>query len=179
MSKKRTITKQTLAYYAVVDVLDEQTGNLTGNHFRKDGANKKVRAILTEIAKVAVHNALIKPALKPDFSNRNWRKDFATAVEKAMIDQGIEKVFDQYIYRLQKQFPKAVGDRATVRWAYCKIATYAGQVATMLVYNLDPKRLSSSYDEKQEEMLLFAQTLKRKGVPVIIVPIPDARLQTN
>lgn len=170
MSNTRTLTDRTLANRHVADVLDEQTGNLTQNHFRKDGAYKRVHGMLEQVARRAIQCALAKqPVSKPDLTKRNWRGNFATAVERAMIDAGFESDVEGYVQQFLQTLPKVVGHRAKTKYCYFKIASYAGQCATMLIHRLDPDLLSMPDDEAMETLLHVADIAIQAGVPTMII----------
>lgn len=175
MSKRRTVTMKALANENVTDIIDEQYGNLTQKHFQRDGAYKQVSKMLTEVARQAIQCALVKPASRPHFM-KNWHKDFANDCANAMTNAGFETKVPRFVQDFKKRFPKIIGDRAEVEWSYYKIASYAGQCATMILYGLNPDLLKIHEDEFNEEMERLIDLAEQKGIQPLIV---DPKLFLN
>lgn len=169
MSNTRTLTEKTLSNRHVVDVLNEQTGNLTQRHFDKTGPYRKVYGMLSQVARRAIQCALSKPVAKPDLTRRNWRRIFANAVVKVMTNAGFKSDVEGYIKQFQQTLPKVIGSRAKIGWSYFKIATYAGQCATMLLHGLDPDLLTASDEEIVEEQMHLIDIAEQHNVPTIVV----------
>jgi hypothetical protein len=170
MSKTRTITDKTLTNPDTAYIIDEQTGNMILRHFCTNGPYYCVHGILTKVARRAIYCALLKgPVGKPDFTNKNWHQDFADAVVKAMIDAGFEQDVDKFIVQIKKVFPKAVGTRAEIKYMYYKIASYAGQCATMLLHGLNPDLLSMTEEEVLEDQKSLIAMALQNDRPVMVV----------
>lgn len=173
MSKTRTLTDRTLANRHVADVLDEQTMNLTQQFRGEGGAYKKVYGMLTKVARHAIRCVLAKPVGKPNMTRKNWHQDFANACERAMIAAGFEKAVEGYVKEFMRTLPKAVGTRAETKWSYFKIATYAGQCATMLHHRLNPDLLTETDEEYMAHVDRIIEVAKGAGIPTAVVILPS------
>jgi hypothetical protein len=174
MSNTRTITDKTIAHPLLADVLLEQTTNLTQGPYDKNGANKHVYAMLEKVARRAVQCALLKQSVdRPNIMDPEWHHDFANAVERAMIDAGFDQDVVGYVEWFRGTMPKVIGSRAETKWCYYKIATYAGQCATMLLYGLDPALLTMSHEEAMEAQMKLLQIASDAGTPILVVEMPD------
>jgi hypothetical protein len=172
MSKKRTLSVRTLNNQHVVDVLDEQTGNLTQHHSTKRGAYRQIHAILSEVGKDAIRCLFSGGGpCRPDFDIPDWRQNFANEVEEHMIKGGFKSLIPTYIEEIMKKFPKAVGGRAESEWCYCKIAYYCGQVASMITYKLDPELLTASPKEKLKGQLALIDFLINHQKPFTVISV--------
>ncbi len=173
MSKTRTITDRAIAHPLVEKVIQEQIGNLIGRRCTTRGAYKQVHFMLTKVARRAVQCALQGHVSKPDMTHDEWKSTFANDVERAMIASGFERDADAYIAWFQGRMPKVIGDRAQTKWIYYKLATYAGQCATMLIHKLDPNMLIMSSEEGVEEQLELLEMVVEAGIPAVVVEFSE------
>lgn len=170
MSNTRTITDRALTHELVKDVLAEQAGNMTQIRDMKAGANPKVYEMLARFARRAIQRSLAtQSVVRPDLDSSQWQHDFANQVEYAMMGAGLETDVREYANWFEKTMPKAIGGRATIEYMYVKIASYAGQVANMLLHHLDPALLHQSYEEAMDELLELAASVDNS----IIIVLPD------
>lgn len=170
MSNTRTITDKALSHRLVVDVLEEQTGNMTQIRDMKKGVNIHVYEMLSKVARRAIQCSLATQSVeRPNLNDADWQHTFANQTERAMLAAGFDADIRKYANWFEKTMPKAIGGRASIDYMYMKIATYAGQCANMLLHRLDPELLTQSYEEAMEQLLELASSIDNS----IIIVLPD------
>lgn len=167
MSKKRSVTDKTIAHKLVYETIDEQVGNLTQRHSEKGGCYRDVAAVLISFAREAARLSMSGRLTPPDFSNWEWKENFAGEAIESMEKQGIKIMIDEMAIRMRTKFPRVISRHNNRKWAYYKIALHSGQVARMILFNLDPEYLRMSESEAYDSQMELLRYAKSKGVPAV------------
>lgn len=168
MSNVKDVIDAALAHELVRDVIDDQTGNMTQRHFQKCGLNRAVSRVLTAFAREAAELILKDGAPTPDFSDPDWKQNFADQVGKsAAKDPAFEALISRTIAQVRRCLPRGAKDHATNRWSYFEITDGIGQVARMIRLGLDPKLLVLSDEEARKQLLKLRDKARKAKVPTI------------
>jgi hypothetical protein len=171
MAKTRTITDKTIASEHIKDVIDEQVGNLTQNHFRTDKSYRAVKKVLESFARKVAELSMRDTDTKPNFALKDWRRDFANRAEQAIVKNGMEALVSEVAQTLKQCFPDKIGARADTTYAYYKIATYVSQVSRMLLNGLDPKMLTMSDEELEAHQFMVLNMALGHSNEILVVAV--------
>lgn len=167
--KGNTVTNKAMSSELVMNVIDEQYGNLTQRHFKKNGSYMQVTAVLKSFARKICKMAMVNsPA--PTFKN-DWKNDFSNQTFKILKAQNFNLLIEDTIKEMRKQFPKHVTSSDMIKYSFSKIALHAGCVSRMILHKYHPDFLLATNKEATEAQLRMVKTLRKNAVPTIIVNV--------
>jgi hypothetical protein len=133
--KGKSVTDKTMNYELVINVIDEQYGNITLRHFKKDGSYRQITAVLNSFAR-KICGMIMQYDLPAPASRRDWQQNHANAVSRILVTPEFVLVVDNTIAEMKRRFPKAV--YALPKYSFYKIASHAAQVANVIRYKKHP-----------------------------------------
>lgn len=173
MSKRRTITEETLKDPMMTDRLGYMFHNMTG-HFPED---RPCRALLKELerfAKKAATLGLKNPSTRPDVTGSNGKQLFANKMQARVMEYDVQELIMATRLQLLKSFPNLVRDYGRVtEYDFTKTAYYAVAISCMIVHGLKPSTLRCSDEESAAHMIRVAEAIAASGTPstVVIAPV--------
>ncbi len=175
MSDLKGVIDAALAHELVREEIEDQTGNMLQRHVQKRDLRRAVSGELTAFAREAAEMILKDEVPPPNFSDPDWKQDFANQVGKSAVkDQAFEALIRQTIARVRRRLPMGVRDQADRRWSYFKITDCVGQVSRMIRLGLPPELLVLSEEESRKELLKLRDMARKAGVPTaVVVPKED------
>lgn len=161
-----TVTEKAMNTEIVIDVLEEQYGNMTqknSSHFRSDD---EVAKFLKDFATKVCNMAIINSSA-PTFEE-NWKKDFANETWKMLLNQDIKNFIKKTIKEMRSKLSDKIEYSDLFNYSFEKIANHAGLVSRMILHEQHPDLLLLTQDEANEALLKTAKMFKSEGVSTTI-----------
>lgn len=177
MSDTKTIIDKALTHEIVTNVIEEQSANMTQSSV--PAAMKAMGSELAPFARQAAQAVLCGSVSAPDLSAADWKRDFANAVEKAMMDADIEALIGAFHAKALATglLAESLHDSPSfVVFSFFKVAQRIGQVSWMIRHGLDPELLRMSEEEADAHLTKIAAAVRETGATMaVLVPRPHQR----